>query len=105
MGIAKPVQYPSGWPGYSDGIPARLSGLAGCQLAISRPDNPNPLACGLRLACRWPALAKQFNVNTSGVGQQLPTLVVFEKGKEVVRIPHVYPDGSVAKGSFRKVGG
>ena len=48
-------------------------------------------------------MAAQLNVNLSGVAQQLPTLILFEKGKQAARIPHVYEDGSVAKARFRKV--
>ena len=59
---------------------------------------------GLRFAKvdvgRWPVLAKRFGVSTSAMSKQLPTLVLFEGGNEVARIPHVYPDGRVAKGRF-----
>jgi hypothetical protein len=34
-----------------------------------------------------PALALKFNINTSGFSRQLPTLILFEDGKEVGRFP------------------
>ena len=37
-----------------------------------------------------------------GTSKQLPTLIMFENGLETARIPHVYSDGSVAKGRYRR---
>ncbi|KAH7618020.1 putative Thioredoxin-related transmembrane protein 2 [Nannochloris sp. 'desiccata'] len=52
---------------------------------------------------RWPALAKRYKISIRGEdGNQLPTLIMFENGKERGRIPHVYNDGKVAAGKFRK---
>lgn len=52
---------------------------------------------------RWPALAKKYKISVRGEnGNQLPTLIMFEKGKEGGRIPHVYNDGKVAAGKFRR---
>ena len=52
---------------------------------------------------RWPALAKRYRISIRGEnGNQLPTLIMFEKGKESGRIPHVYNDGKVAAGKYRK---
>lgn len=51
---------------------------------------------------RWPRIAKEFNISTSGMSKQLPTLIAFENGKEIGRIPHVFPDGSVARGRYRR---
>jgi len=34
-----------------------------------------------------PELAKRYNINTSAVSRQLPTLILFEDGKEVNRFP------------------
>jgi len=51
---------------------------------------------------RWPRIAKEFNIHTGGSSKQLPTLIMFENGKEIGRIPHVFADGSVAKGRYRK---
>ncbi|CAG9460404.1 unnamed protein product [Pedinophyceae sp. YPF-701] len=51
---------------------------------------------------RYPGLARDFGVDVSGQSKQLPTLVFFEHGKEVARIPHVFSDGSVNRGLFRK---
>ncbi|CAD7701425.1 unnamed protein product [Ostreobium quekettii] len=49
---------------------------------------------------RWPGQAKRFRINMAGASPQLPTLIMFEGGQEVGRIPHVYSDGSVAKGRY-----
>lgn len=52
---------------------------------------------------RWPALAKRYKISIRGEnGNQLPTLIMFEQGKESGRIPHVYNDGKVAAGKYRK---
>lgn len=51
---------------------------------------------------RWPRIAKEFNVSITGTSKQLPTLIMFEDGKEIGRIPHVFADGSVARGRYRK---
>ena len=51
---------------------------------------------------RWPAMAGKYNVSVTGVSNQLPTLVMFEMGKETGRIPHVAKDGTVASGKFRR---
>lgn len=53
---------------------------------------------------RWPHVAKEHRIDMAGASPQLPTLIMFEKGKEIARIPHVFSDGSVAKGRYRKVG-
>ena len=49
-------------------------------------------------------MAKKYKINLLGeYGNQLPTLIMFGKdGKESGRIPHVYNDGKVAAGKFRK---
>ncbi len=39
----------------------------------------------------------------AGASTQLPTLILFQKGKETARVPHVYPDGKVAGGKYRRV--
>ena len=39
----------------------------------------------------------------AGASTQLPTLILFQKGKEAARVPHVYPDGKVAGGKYRRV--
>lgn len=51
---------------------------------------------------RWPRIAKEFGISTSGTSKQLPTMILFEDGKEIGRIPHVFSDGSVARGRYRK---
>mmetsp|Transcript_4339 Transcript_4339/g.5795 ORF Transcript_4339/g.5795 Transcript_4339/m.5795 type:complete len:283 (+) Transcript_4339:101-949(+) len=51
---------------------------------------------------RWPLIAKEFNIHTGGTSKQLPTLILFEGGLEVGRIPHRFSDGSIAKGRYRK---
>ena len=40
-----------------------------------------------------PEMAKTYNINTSAISRQLPTLILFEDGKEVLRFPP-YDDGS-----------
>lgn len=46
---------------------------------------------------RWPIAAKEHKVFIqNGNVDQLPTIIMFENGKETGRIPHVYDDGTVA---------
>lgn len=52
---------------------------------------------------RWPGIGKDYNIDLSGASPQVPSFILFENGVESARIPHVYPDGSVAKGKYRKV--
>jgi len=40
-----------------------------------------------------PEMAKTYNINTSAISRQLPTLILFEDGKEVIRFPP-YDDAS-----------
>jgi len=51
---------------------------------------------------RWPRIAKEFNISIAGTSKQLPTLIMFENGKELGRIPHIFADNSVARGRYRK---
>lgn len=51
---------------------------------------------------RYPGAATRHGVAVGGTTRQLPTLVLFRGGEELGRIPHVYPDGTVAKGVFRR---
>lgn len=51
---------------------------------------------------RWPAMATKFNIQVTGVADQLPTIIKFSKGKEVSRIPYVSSTGKVSKGKYRR---
>lgn len=51
---------------------------------------------------RWPHVAKQHGIAVGGSSRQLPTFIMFRDGKEIGRVPHVYADGSIAKGRYRK---
>ena len=51
---------------------------------------------------RYPQAARDMGLDTSGSSRQLPTLVLFQNGRELARIPHVYPGGKVAKGIYRR---
>jgi thiol-disulfide isomerase/thioredoxin len=50
---------------------------------------------------RWPYVGEDFGINVSGTSTQLPTLILFERGKETMRIPHVYRDGRIARSRLR----
>ena len=39
-----------------------------------------------------PKIAEKFNINTSSISRQLPTLIMFEDGKEVIRFPPLDED-------------
>ena len=49
-------------------------------------------------ACRWPHTADEQGVSLSFGAQELPTLVLFERGKPVKRLSN--PTGSVLKGGL-----
>ena len=51
---------------------------------------------------RWPKVGEEYGINVSGTSKQLPTLILFEKGAEAVRVPHVYKDGRIARARLRK---
>ena len=56
---------------------------------------------------RWPRVAsdKRFDINISvnGNSKQLPTLIMYNsRGAEIGRVPHVYSDGRIARGRFRR---
>lgn len=51
---------------------------------------------------RWPAAAPELRIDVGGASQQLPTIIMYEAGVEVGRIPHVFADGSYPKGKFRR---
>ena len=51
---------------------------------------------------RWPKTGQDFGIDVSGTSKQLPTLIMFEKGVETVRVPHVYKDGRIARARLRQ---
>lgn len=51
---------------------------------------------------RWPQTGEEYGINVAGTSKQLPTLILFEKGKEAVRVPHVYKDGRIARARLRR---
>jgi thiol-disulfide isomerase/thioredoxin len=46
---------------------------------------------------KYPELAEEFRIDTSGTSWQLPTLILFYKGVEVRRLPPFKSDGTVVK--------
>ena len=46
---------------------------------------------------KYPELAEEFRIDTSGVSWQLPTIILFYKGVEVKRLPPFKSDGTVVK--------
>lgn len=50
---------------------------------------------------RWPYVGREHKISPTATASQLPTLILFEKGKEVARIPHVFKDGSFVRGRYR----
>jgi len=51
---------------------------------------------------RWPAMSTKFNINVTGASNQVPTLIMYERGRETGRIPYVSKAGQVAAGKFRR---
>ena len=46
---------------------------------------------------RFPKMAEKLKVSLAGYKRQLPTLILFQDGKEIARLPHVYEDGTPAR--------
>lgn len=46
---------------------------------------------------RFPKMAEKLKVSLAGYKRQLPTLILFQDGKEIARLPHVYEDGTTAR--------
>ena len=42
-------------------------------------------------------LAKRYRINIGVYSRQLPTLILFENGKEVLRFPAINKEGQIAK--------
>ncbi|CAH0381195.1 unnamed protein product [Bemisia tabaci] len=49
---------------------------------------------------RYPDAAKKFNINDSSLSTQLPTLILFKEGKEVIRRPAYDTKGKIQKFFF-----
>lgn len=49
---------------------------------------------------RNPETAEKFHINTTPISKQLPTIILFEKGKESMRRPVVQNNGKLANFSF-----
>ena len=44
-----------------------------------------------------PEIAEQCVIDTSGFSRQLPSLILFEKGRETRRFPPISDDGKIAQ--------
>lgn len=53
---------------------------------------------------RYPDVGQKFNVDSSSWSKQLPTVIVFENGKETNRKPFISPKGTVVRYRFSKEG-
>jgi len=54
-----------------------------------------PVSCGLVDLVEHPSLAKEFNINVTFLSRQLPTVILFHRGREIRRLPSFKADGSV----------
>lgn len=61
---------------------------------------PGKLQFGKLDLGRWQSTAPEVKVSLNMTTDQLPTLILFERGKEVFRMPHMFANGSVVKGRF-----
>lgn len=52
---------------------------------------------------RWPEAAKKHRINDSATSKQLPTLILFENGKETIRRPDADAGGKLQKFFFSEV--
>nr|XP_022343297.1 thioredoxin-related transmembrane protein 2 homolog [Crassostrea virginica] len=53
---------------------------------------------------RYPDVGKKYNVDSGSWSKQLPTVIVFENGKETNRKPFISPKGTVVRYKFSKDG-
>ncbi|WAR03788.1 TMX2-like protein [Mya arenaria] len=51
---------------------------------------------------KFPEVAEEYRISTSSFSKQLPTVVVFQEGKEKTRRPAISAKGTVVKYSFTK---
>lgn len=52
---------------------------------------------------RYPDAAAKYNINDSSKSQQLPTLILFQEGKELERRPYADRQGKLVKFLFSMV--
>lgn len=52
---------------------------------------------------RYPDAGKTYHVNDSSMSRQLPTVILFKDGKEVIRRPHADTKGKLQKFFFSEV--
>lgn len=53
-------------------------------------------------ASRYPEIAKKYNIDTSTWSKQLPTVILFQDGKEKMRLPYFDAKNRVVKYFFQK---
>ncbi|KAL5016351.1 hypothetical protein ScPMuIL_005940 [Solemya velum] len=51
---------------------------------------------------RYPKVAEKYDINTGALSKQLPTVVLFQDGKEKMRRPLLAPNGRVLKTAWTK---
>eukprot|EP00088_Acartia_fossae_P014213 TRINITY_DN17586_c0_g1_i4.p1 TRINITY_DN17586_c0_g1~~TRINITY_DN17586_c0_g1_i4.p1 ORF type:complete len:275 (+),score=76.70 TRINITY_DN17586_c0_g1_i4:49-873(+) len=56
---------------------------------ISNQYSNNYLKFGKLDAGRYPEVAEEFHINTSSMSRQLPTVILFQDGKEIGRVPAI----------------
>ena len=54
-----------------------------------------------KLLLRYPEQAEQYHINTSALSRQLPTMIMFQEGKELGRVPAIV-QGKVQKFFFKE---
>jgi len=67
--------------------------------SLSLKYSKDGLAFGKVDVVKYPELAEEFRIDTSGTSWQLPTIILFYKGVEVKRLPPFKADGTVVKTS------
>ena len=53
---------------------------------------------------RYPEMAEEYGISTSPMARQMPTLILFQKGKEKTRLPPFNKEGKVVRTIMEKVG-
>lgn len=68
----------------------RIAVMAGLMRGAQTGGADGPPLPTLKPTRRWPQLAQAHKVPVYGAIPALPMFILFEKGKEVGRIPHMY---------------
>ena len=73
-------------------------------LSVKYGFGPDGVEFGKVDVVKYPELAEEFRIDTSGTTSQLPSVVMFYRGLEVKRLPPFKSDGTVVKTKIDRKG-